>query len=48
MTTAATYDYIATDFADAAETLREYRSRTHVPSHRGLVGRSYRRVIRAL
>jgi hypothetical protein len=48
MTTAATYDYIASDFAGAAETLREYRTRTHVPSRRSLVSRSYRRVIRAL
>jgi hypothetical protein len=48
MTTAATYDYIATDFADAAETLREYRTRTHLPARKHLVGRYYRRVIRGL
>ena len=48
MTTAATYDYIATDFADAAETLREYRLRTRRPVRKHLVGRYYRRVTRAL
>jgi len=38
MLTAATYDYIETDFADAAETLLEYRRRT-CPSRRGIVQR---------
>jgi hypothetical protein len=48
MTTAATYDYIASDFADAAETLGEYRTRTSRPTHKSFVGRAYRRITRAL
>jgi hypothetical protein len=48
MTPAATYDYLASDFCDTGETLREYRTRTCVPARKHLVGRAYRRVIRAL
>ena len=48
MTTAATYDYIASDFTDAAETLRDYRTRTAQPARKHVVGRYFRRITRAL
>jgi hypothetical protein len=44
MNSAATFDYIETDFADASETLSAYRSRTSVAHKPALVRRITRRL----
>jgi hypothetical protein len=40
----ATFDYIESDFAHVAETLRAYRTRTSPPSRPALTRRVYRRL----
>jgi hypothetical protein len=46
-TTAPTYEYIASDFSDLRETLRDYRVRTQPPAAPSVARRVYRLVTRA-
>lgn len=44
MTTAATYEYIESDFTTLTETLGEFRARTAPAHRRGFFRRSFRRL----